>query len=236
MTNEFVEKRKKGIKKSLFDPDYIFEREIKLFLCNNLANSKNAVVLDYGAGNSPYKNIFVCEKYISADINQNNEGSIDYIINENGAIELADDSVDVVICLDVLEHVYNSDSVVNELYRVLKVDGVLLVSIPFIYREHEMPNDYYRYTSSCIKKYLKLSFFNDIKLMKIGNAWFTIYSLFNEKHILQGERVKNIGVIKKALKKIFNCLFLPLFNLTLFSKRPDKDDPVYHHLFVSCKK
>lgn len=45
-------------------------------------------------------------------------------------VPLADDSVDIALCLDMIEHVKEDDQVVREVGRVLKEDGVLLLTTP----------------------------------------------------------------------------------------------------------
>ncbi len=42
----------------------------------------------------------------------------------------ADDLFDVVVCLDVLEHVQSAEAVLSEIYRVLKPGGVALTTVP----------------------------------------------------------------------------------------------------------
>ena len=58
-----------------------------------------------------------------------------------------DQYFDCVVCFEVLEHVFNLDELLSEIYRVLKPNGMILVSIPFVWEEHEIPYDFARYTS-----------------------------------------------------------------------------------------
>lgn len=48
----------------------------------------------------------------------------------NSIINLEDKSVDMIFTSEVLEHVYNLTQVMNEFYRVLKDDGVIIISTP----------------------------------------------------------------------------------------------------------
>jgi SAM-dependent methyltransferase len=50
-------------------------------------------------------------------------------VNEN-KVPLADSSIDVVIFEEVIEHLYNSDLIISEIKRILKKDGILIVSTP----------------------------------------------------------------------------------------------------------
>jgi SAM-dependent methyltransferase len=63
-------------------------------------------------------------------------------------IPLASDSVDAVIVQAVLEHVLEPDTVVREIHRVLRADGLVYAETPFLQQVHAGPYDFTRYTSS----------------------------------------------------------------------------------------
>lgn len=52
------------------------------------------------------------------------------------AIPFPDNSMDAVICIEVLEHVANPFQAAAELYRVLKPGGVLMLTTPFLLGYH----------------------------------------------------------------------------------------------------
>ena len=118
---------------------------------------------------------------------------------------------------------------------MLKKGGRLFISVPFLYREHETPNDYYRFTSYGVRKILKQKHFSVTLCKKIGNHLLTIYSLWNEAMIKKNEKF-NGSLLSKIIRKLILFLILPLLNLTIFKNPPKKDDSVFHHLFVVAKK
>lgn len=108
---------------------------------------KNALVLDAGAGEGYYRAYFDQTKYQATDLCKVEKayGRITYISNlEN--IPIQDKAYDVVICTQVLEHLPNPQKVMGELYRVLKPGGLIWLSTPLFFPEHEAPYDFYRYT------------------------------------------------------------------------------------------
>lgn len=61
-------------------------------------------------------------------------------------LPIADDSVDCVVLLEVLEHLEAPRDALVEIARVLKPGGRLLLSMPFLYPIHDAPHDYQRFT------------------------------------------------------------------------------------------
>jgi len=62
---------------------------------------------------------------------------------------------DVVLLLDVLEHVKDDGVVMREVARVLKSGGKLILQMPFLYPVHDYPDDYRRYTEEGLKLLLE---------------------------------------------------------------------------------
>lgn len=82
------------------------------------------------------------QEYIVTDYtDQYNPDQVEDIHN----LTFADNSVDTLICLALLEHVYDPKKATEEMYRVLKPGGTLIAYAPFIYRYHAHETDYYDY-------------------------------------------------------------------------------------------
>ena len=60
--------------------------------------------------------------------------------------EFADGSFDHVFMMEVLEHVETPQAALDEVRRVLRPGGTLLLSTPFGLEVHAEPHDYYRFT------------------------------------------------------------------------------------------
>ena len=86
---------------------------------------------------------------------------------------------DNIIIFNVLEHIHNDSKAIIELKKILNKNGKLIISTPFIYRYHEAPEDYKRYTISYFKKILKEKNFKIVKSKNLGEGPFIAsYSLF----------------------------------------------------------
>jgi len=135
--------------------------------------SSGQVMLDAGAGDCHWKEYFSDIKYIGLDLKVGddncNYSNLDLIGDLNN-IKLGDSSVDIIICIQVLEHVSEPWNVLREFFRVLKSSGYLFLSCPQSVELHQVPHDYFRYTPFGLKSLLENSGF-EIKWIKpqLGN-------------------------------------------------------------------
>lgn len=104
-------------------------------------------LLDAGSGRSPYKKELQARgvQVVSIDV-EDRAGEIDHVTDIQDMPPIADSSMDVVLCTQVLEHVPRPWDAVREIERVLKPGGTLILSVPHLSLIHEAPHDYYRYT------------------------------------------------------------------------------------------
>jgi len=117
-----------------------------------------AKVLDVGCGMQPYKQFFSHVNYIGLDVwvsgREAHEKTADiYFHGEN--IPMDSESVDSVLCTEVLEHSVNPDILIREMYRVLRPGGRLCITVPFIWGLHEQPYDFRRYTPFGLAKLIE---------------------------------------------------------------------------------
>jgi SAM-dependent methyltransferase len=106
-------------------------------------------LLDVGAGNSPYRELFAHLVYESNDWQHSlhpGARAVDHI-GPAHAIPVADAQYDAVFCTQVLEHVPNPREVLAEICRVLKPGGHLYMTVPLAWELHEQPFDFFRYTA-----------------------------------------------------------------------------------------
>ena len=104
-------------------------------------------MIDIGCGNKPYKNLFKhCKSYIGLEIESENKNSADFTYDGKN-FPFEDETFDSAVCSEVLEHVFEPNQFLKEVNRVLKKNGLIILTLPFFWDEHEQPYDYARYTS-----------------------------------------------------------------------------------------
>ena len=62
---------------------------------------------------------------------------------------------DLIVCTDVLEHVINPFDAIDEIHRILKPGGILLLSSPLNFRIHGPLPDCWRFTEHGWKQLVK---------------------------------------------------------------------------------
>jgi SAM-dependent methyltransferase len=106
------------------------------------------LVLDAGAGRAPYRALFAHARYETADfvaVKGKKYVRPDYVC-DLAQIPVEDARFDHVLLTQVLEHIPEPPTVLAELHRVMKPGGMLWLTAPLFYAEHERPYDYFRYT------------------------------------------------------------------------------------------
>ena len=126
-------------------------------------------ILDFGCGSKPYESLFTNAKsYIGVDIEESGHNHIDSSIDfyyDGKVLPFKVSISEAIVTFEVFEHLFNIDEVLFELRRVLKPHGRLLLSVPFVWNEHEIPFDYARYTSFGISHILDKNGFEVIDLI-----------------------------------------------------------------------
>ena len=105
---------------------------------------KDALILDVGAGHGDFAQIFRGRKYLSVDVVPYPE--VDLACDLGECIPFKESTFDMLVLMNVLEHVYHFHELLDSLYYVLKPGGSLVIAVPFMIKVHQAPFDFQRYT------------------------------------------------------------------------------------------
>jgi SAM-dependent methyltransferase len=131
-------------------------------------------LLDYGCGRMPYKNYILEHSGVSEYIGLDIETALNYdnvkpdALWNGTTIPFPDGHFDVVLATEVFEHVHGLEPALHEICRVLKQDGILFFTMPYVWPLHEVPNDEYRYTPFALEKIFKRSGFSEMEIKPTG--------------------------------------------------------------------
>jgi len=76
---------------------------------------------------------------------------------------------DTIVCLEVLEYVTHPQVAMDEMYRILRNGGVLILASPFLHRVDDS-HDYWRFTEHGVKRLLSNSGFEICSIRRQGAA------------------------------------------------------------------
>lgn len=95
---------------------------------------------------------------------------LDIHLDLNYKLPLKENSFDTIILTDVLEHIKYPDILWKEMQSILKHNGKVIITVPFIHLLHEEPNDYYRYTEFKLRSFCEDNCFKILTLYPYGGA------------------------------------------------------------------
>lgn len=146
---------------------------------------KGATILDAGAGECFYKKYCKHLNYIAQDFCEYkgnelilntttpewNTSRID-IVADICDIPMKDNSVDIVLCSEVLEHVPDPVAALKSIMRLVRPGGYLIVTAPFMSRSHQEPYHFATgFSRFFYQKHLGEGNFNILELEANGNAF-----------------------------------------------------------------
>lgn len=207
-----------------FNPFFIARRGLAKNI-KQLSSEISGKILDVGCGTKPYKDFFNFIEYIGLEFDtgiDNEKKSADYYY-DGKIFPFQSESFDSVICNQVLEHIFEPEDFLKETFRVLKPKGKLLLTVPFVWDEHEQPFDFARYSSFGLKHLLNRAGFRIIIHKRSVNNISVIFQL------LSGYFYK-ISFKNKFLKWV--VMFLIIFPSNLIGIILGKLLPANNDLFL----
>ena len=163
-------------------------------------------LLDFGCGAKPYQSLFEVEEYIGLDFEGDGHSHKNETIDlfyDGKVIPLDDNTVDGIFSSEVLEHIFNPEEILKEFQRVLKPKGKILITCPFVWKEHEVPNDYARYTQFALKHLFEKHGFEIIQIRKKGDFAQAITQIIL-LYILKPKLLTNVKILNKIISWMVN--------------------------------
>ena len=181
---------------------------------------------DRGAFNKPKEKV---DKWIFADIESAHNPDI--VIDVADMNNIDTESIDIVNAMELFEHVEKIDEGIAECYRVLKYEGKLIMSVPFLYQIHADPYDFQRWTQTKWKSELeKLGF--KIEKTEIMGRFFTV------RNSMQKTFIQSLPVIIRHIGYLLFPIFdiLNKFDNTSWIKNHPKLGNYHSGYFIIAKK
>ena len=138
-------------------------------------------LLDLGCGLKPFQDIYKhCVNYsIGMDVPTTPHGKSCIDVGAIGTkLPFKNETFDIVICTEVMEHVAEPKQLLYEARRVLRPNGILIVTTPFLVPVHESPYDFYRYTNHGLEYLIKQSELHLVEILPFSELFGVIISFF----------------------------------------------------------
>ncbi len=199
------------LRSSCFHPRYLNKRYSYRILLSIKHYAKGRMV-DIGCGLRPYQILFKDQvtSYIGIDWPASAEKARPDIISDALFLPILHDKADTVLATELIEHLPDPDQFIAEVARILRINGALILSVPFLEPLHEEPRDYYRLTPHGLRVILERHGFSLVHLSPKGGLPAVlgsfisqaVYELFNpaDKH---GKRKNHILGLLIALPLCF---------------------------------
>lgn len=204
---------------SIIHPQFIlgrFQREVIQEAKKCLPTGRQVHLVDIGCGRMPYRKELapLVDSYTGVDHPQVSKlyasATKPDVLADAKKLPFQNNSFDIALLIQVLEHVDSPDKVVREAARVLKPKGSLIISVPFFYPLHDMPYDWARYTSTALKSFAEQAGLRVVKIKTQGGFfefWLQMFNTFLVK------RINDIILTKLDLYSIVLLIFTLAFSV-----------------------
>jgi len=181
--------------------------------------------LDAGAGKLIYKHLIkkYAYSYESVDF-KNTHPDLDYVANVE-RLPFKNNTYNTIFCSQVLEHVPNPEKALREFYRILKKDGILILSVPHLAYLHNEPYDFYRYTNYGIEHLTKKVGFNTLEIKPCGGLFVFIGYI--------SSRLMGILFNLPLVGKIFFYLNIGISKFLIFLDKITKNKKIFPVYYIA---
>lgn len=147
--------------------------------------------------------------------------SPDYLCSASN-VPVPSSSFDISVICEVIEHLESPQEALNEIGRILKPQGKIIGSIPFMYPKHADPYDFTRWTDLKLKQELEQAGFTEIQIFHMGGTLAVVWDMLR------------IKCEDQSLINRFFRLILKLSSFVILKYYRNKEDQKYDNTSGFC--
>lgn len=147
----------------VFAPEWLNLRENFRNVEDALDRVRSGRLLDLGCGTKPFQRPGI--EWVGFDVEGNPFADA---VGSATSLPFADASFDCILSTQVLEHVDDPQRMLLECARVLKPNGMLILSAPQYFQLHEEPHDFFRFTEHGLRVLLNRAGFTPGEMRREG--------------------------------------------------------------------
>jgi SAM-dependent methyltransferase len=162
------------------NPHYLARKGLADHL-KDLAPFVTGKTLDIGCGSKPYETLCNASDYIGLELDTPGNRSLKKaeFFYDGHRLPFDRETFDSVLATQVFEHTFKPTEFLAETHRILKPGGILLMTTPFIWDEHEQPMDFARYSSFGVRSLVIGAGFEILEQRKSLGDLRVIFQLMN---------------------------------------------------------
>jgi SAM-dependent methyltransferase len=218
----------------LINPTYLIRKSLKKII-QEFSGRLNGKVLDAGCGTKPYENFFQhAEEYVGMEYDDSSKKHPNKpdVFYDGKTFPFPDNHFDSVISTEVLEHVFNPNEFLLEVHRVMKSGGLLLLTTPLMWKEHQQPHDYGRYSSFGLRHLISKHGFEILEQRKLVTGVLAV-SLIGTRYLKECVTAKNY-----YMRVILFALFIApwtILSIVLSKILPNKESTYIGNVVLAKK-
>jgi len=189
-------------------PTYLEQESLWSALQTAAPAVPRGLLLDIGCGDKPYAALFPqVSRYIGIDLPPTTPVVRRPDVWASAlSLPFADRCFETVFCAQVLEHVPRPEELLREAFRVLKVGGQIILTVPQTWGLHEEPHDYYRFTRYGLQYLLEDAGFQVRSIEPRGGAFRMMGQTFLSTCYLR-KQIPRLTPRLRAFNRSWNSLF-----------------------------
>lgn len=125
--------------------------------------------------------------------------------------KIESESYEMVFCTGLLEHLPDPQRLVDEIHRILKPGGKMVLSASAVFSFHECPNDFFHFTPYSFK--MMFEKWSEVEMLRGASQPFETIAILMQRILLQCETFPLIRPFIELL-----CVILPLFDKLIYKQ------------------
>ena len=125
----------------------------------NLPRFARGRLIDLGCGRVPLYHVYephITEHFCADWVNSTHPNEhLDVECDLTAPLPFATEGFDTIVLSDVLEHIPEPTKLWEEMARLLRPGGRVIMNVPFLYWLHEQPFDFYRYSEHALRRFVR---------------------------------------------------------------------------------
>lgn len=132
----------------------------------------SGTVLDLGGDTHAVYRSELKGPFTVTTVNMDPKTAPDMVHDLETPLRVPDASYDNVLLINVLEHIYHAQQLLEEAVRVTRPGGIIVVVVPFLFPIHPDPSDFWRFSGETLKKMLAELGVHDCHVEPLGSGVF----------------------------------------------------------------